>query len=115
MGSVTLAEMTEEMRRRVGENSGFGHTVKFDFGEDGKIFIDTVSVPNRVTNDDDEAETTVRVKFADFCKISSGQKSPAAAFMAGRLKVTGNVGVSWKLGSIIGPERAGRPADTDTE
>jgi len=115
VGSVTLAEMTEEMRRRVGENSGFGHTVKFDFGEDGKIFIDTVSVPNRVTNDDDEAETTVRVKFADFCKISSGQKSPAAAFMAGRLKVTGNVGVSWKLGSIIGPERAGRPADTDTE
>ncbi len=113
MENVTLAEMTEEMRRRVGENSGFGHTVKFDFGEVGKIFIDAVSVPNRVSNEDGKAETTVQVKFEDFCKISSGKKSPAAAFFAGRLKVSGNVGVSWKLGSIIGPERAGRPLDTE--
>ena len=112
MESVTLAEMTEKMRRRVGGNSGFGHTVKFDFGEVGKIFIDAVSVPNRVTNEDQAAETTVQVKFEDFCKIASGKKSPAAAFFSGRLKVTGNIGVSWKLGSIIGPERADHP---DTE
>ena len=113
MESVTLAEMTEEIRRRVGDNSGFGHTVKFDFGELGRIFIDAQSIPNRVTNGDDPADTTIAVKFADFCKIASGKKSPAAAFFSGRLKVSGNVGVSWKLGSIIGVERAGGPLDSE--
>ena len=105
---MTLAEMTDEIRRRVGENSGFGHTVKFDFGAVGMIFIDAQSVPNRVTNDDAPAQTTIQVRFDDFCKIADGTKSPAAAFFAGRLKVSGNVGVSWKLGSIIGVERAQR-------
>lgn len=108
MGTKTLAEMTEEMRHRVGDNSGFGHTVKFDFGEVGKIFIDAKSVPNRITNEDGPADTVIEVKFSDFCKIADGSKSPTAAFFAGRLKVHGNVGVSWKLGAIIGPER-GRP------
>ena len=103
-----LASVTDEMRRRVGEDSGFGHTVRFDFGEDGLLFIDAKTVPNVVNNDEAPADAVIGVKIGDFCKIADGTKSPAAAFMAGRLKVAGNVGVSWKLGSIIGPERAKR-------
>lgn len=102
---VTLAEMTAEMARRVGTDSGFGYKVKFNFGEEGIIFIDAKTVPHVVSNEDLPADTTIKVKYADFCKIADGSRSPAAAFMAGRLKVTGNIGASWRLGSIIGSDR----------
>jgi putative sterol carrier protein len=103
--SPTLADITSEMRRRVGVNSGFGHTVKFDFGEGGFIYIDAKNVPNSVTNEDGVADTTVRVKFSDFCKIADGSKNPVAAFMAGRLKVSGNLAVAPKLGLLIGHDK----------
>lgn len=103
--TVPLDEMTKEMERRVGTDSGFGYKVKFDFGDDGIIYIDAKNVPHVVNNEDLPADTTVRVKYKDFCKIADGSKSPAAAFMAGRLKVSGNIGASWRLGSIIGHDR----------
>lgn len=101
----TLEEMTTEMTRRVGDDSGFGYIVKFDFGDDGIIYIDAKNVPHTVSNENLPADTTIKVKFTDFCKIADGSKSPAAAFMAGRLKVSGNIGASWRLGAIIGSER----------
>ncbi|AHD11882.1 SCP2 sterol-binding domain-containing protein [Phaeobacter gallaeciensis] len=106
MTKPTLEEMTAEMRKRVGEDSGFGHTVKFNFGDDGVIFIDAKNVPHVVSNEDNDAETIVNIKFGDFCKISDGSKDPTEAFMAGRMTIDGNVDAGWKLGSIIGPDRA---------
>lgn len=104
--ALTLEELTKEMTERVGEDSGFGYVVKFDFGNGAFIHIDAKNVPNKVTNDDLSADSIVTIKLADFEKISDGSKSPTAAFMAGRMKVKGNVAAAWKLGSIIGPQRA---------
>ena len=41
-----LALATDKIRAAVGENSGLGKTVKLDFGDDGKIFIDGVDMSN---------------------------------------------------------------------
>jgi putative sterol carrier protein len=103
MPEPTLDEMTVEIRRRVGSDSGFGHTVLFDFGDAGCIYVDAKNVPHTVDNEPRAADTTVGVKYADFCKIADGAKDPTSAFMAGRLKVTGNVAAAWKLGSIMSP------------
>lgn len=103
MTESSLDEMTTEIRRRVGLDSGFGHTVLFDFGEVGCIYVDAKNVPHVVNNERRSADTTVGVKYGDFCKIADGSKDPTSAFMAGRLKVTGNVGAAWKLGSIMSP------------
>ena len=45
---ATLEEITEGMRDRVGEDSGLNATLKFDFGDDGVVFLDAESVPNVV-------------------------------------------------------------------
>lgn len=102
----TLEELTKEMTERVGEDSGFGYIIKFDFGDGAFIYIDAKNVPNKVSNEDLPADSIVSIKLPDFAKISDGSKSPTAAFMAGRMKVKGNVAAAWKLGSIIGPQRA---------
>ena len=55
-----LAQVTDHIRKAVGDNSGLGKTVKLDFGPEGKIFIDGASSPNQVTNDDKPADAQSR-------------------------------------------------------
>ena len=73
-----------------------GKKVKFDFGEDGKIYMDGTA--NKVTSDDGPADTTIKVKLEDFVAMAQGALDPTAAFMQGRLKVQGNMG---KLMSLM--------------
>jgi putative sterol carrier protein len=43
---ATLQEITDRMREAVGSDSGLGSSVKFDFGDEGKVFIDGGAVNN---------------------------------------------------------------------
>jgi putative sterol carrier protein len=96
-----LASVTENIRSRVGENSGLGKTVKLDFGADGKIFIDGVSVPNQVTNDDKPADAVISMAWADFEKLIEGSLDPMMAFMQGKMKIQGDMMVAQKLAPIL--------------
>jgi putative sterol carrier protein len=45
---------------------------------------------------------TVTVSLSDFNQITEGKLNPTAAFMAGKLKVSGDMSLAMKLQSIIG-------------
>lgn len=98
---MSLESATETIRTRVGEDCGLGATLKFDFGDDGVIMIDATTVPNVVTNDDTEAQCTVGVTLEDFESMLSGDLAPTTAFMGGKLKVDGDMGVAMKLQSVM--------------
>jgi putative sterol carrier protein len=98
---MTLEEITEGLRRRIGEDSGLGASVKFDFGDDGILFLDGKAVPNVVSNADEEADCTVRISKANFESLVSGDLDPTTAFMMGKLKVSGSMGVAMKLSSVL--------------
>jgi len=83
------------------EDSGFGATVKFDFGDDGMLFLDGVTVPNVVSNDDNEADCTITISLDDFESMLGGDLDPTTAFMMGKLKVDGDMSVAMKLSSLI--------------
>jgi len=99
---MDLAALTEKIRARVGDDSGLDATVKFDFGDDGMIFVDTASSPNSVSNEDKEADCTIRISMANFEKVVEGDMDPTTAFMMGRLKVEGSMGIAMKLSKIVG-------------
>jgi putative sterol carrier protein len=98
---MSLETLTEQMRERVGEDSGFGATVKFVFEDDSVIFLDGASTPNSVSNEDREADCTIRLTMDDFKNIRAGELDATTAFMMGKLKVEGDMSVAMKLQSVL--------------
>ena len=99
---MSLEQVTQGLRERVGENSGLDATLKFDFGDDGVVFIDGASTPNSVSNDDNDADCTIAMTMADFLSMVDGDLDATTAFMMGKLKVSGNMGIAMKLQTVLG-------------
>ncbi len=99
---MSVQQITEQMRSRIGEGGQLGKSVKFDFGSDGVVRVDDTAKPPVVDNQDLPADCTVKVSMADFTDIASGKTNPQMAFMMGKLKVDGDMSVALKLGSILG-------------
>ncbi len=102
MSADQLAAFTSSVREKVGDDSGLDATIKFAFTDGGVLFIDGKSSPNAVSNDDAEAQCTVKVSSEDFGKLVSKELDPMAAFMGGKLKIEGDMGIAMKLGRLFG-------------
>jgi len=76
-----------------------GKKVKFDFTDAGKIFLDGGA--NTVSTDDNPADTTIKMKLEDFVAMAEGKLDPTAAFMQGKLRVEGDMGVAMQLQSVM--------------
>ncbi len=79
---------------------GFDGSVKFMIEGEGAIIVDDAGV--RAGEEDDEADVTLSADADAFQEILSGDLNPTAAFMGGRLKVDGDMGMAMKLGSVLG-------------
>ena len=49
------------------------------------------------------AQCTVTMSDDDFLAMTSGTISPRRAFMSGKLKIDGNMGLAMKLGDVVTP------------
>jgi len=101
MSADQIGGIVTQMGQAIGENSGLGGTLKFDFGGDGCIYIDGKSAPNSVRAADDPADCTISIALDDFLKMARGELDPTGAFMQGKLKVAGDMGLAMKLGPIM--------------
>ncbi len=99
---MSLEQITDQMRTRVGASAGLKKSVKFDFGSDGVVRIDDSVSPAVVDNTDAPTDCTVKVSMSDFMDMASGKQNPQMAFMMGKLKVDGDMSVAMQLGSILG-------------
>lgn len=98
---MSLESMTQAIRAKVGDDSGLDATLKFDLGADGVIVIDGKSTPNTVSNDARDTDCTVGITADNLQAMLDGDLEPATGFMAGKLKVSGDMSVAMRLQRVI--------------
>jgi putative sterol carrier protein len=97
---MTLQEITTKMKEGASKKSAFGNSVKFTTDQ-GVVHIDGNQNPPSVSNDDKAADCTIKMEFADFDDLINGKLDGMTAFMTGKLKIEGDMGVAMKLQSIL--------------
>ncbi|HEX3810803.1 MAG TPA: SCP2 sterol-binding domain-containing protein [Rhizomicrobium sp.] len=106
MSSPQVTEIVSQMSKAIGDNSGLGGTLKFDFGEPGSVYIDGKSTPNTVADGEGKtADCTISVTLETFEKMIKGELDGTSAFMQGKLRVAGDMGLAMKLGPILAKAR----------
>ncbi|QFT29052.1 SCP-2 sterol transfer family protein [Labrenzia sp. THAF82] len=93
---MSLEQLTEGVREKV-SSGGIEESVKFDLGDTGQIFLQG----SDVSNEDAEADCTIKMTAEDLADLLSGDLDPTAAFMGGKMQVEGDMSVAMKLGSIV--------------
>jgi len=76
---------------------GFDGVAKFVVGDEGSIMIDN----DGARAGDDDADVTLIADADVFQAILEGDTNPTAAFMTGKLKIDGDMGMAMKLASVI--------------
>lgn len=98
---ASIEEITQQMKTAVGSDSGLGKTLKFNFKDEGVIYLDK----DDVTNEDKPADCTITVAKSDFDQIAEGKLDPTMAFMQGKLKIDGDMSVAMKLQPLLAKAR----------
>ena len=78
--------------------ANFDGTAKFDIDGEGAVVIDG----NGARAGDDETDVTLSADVDTFQGILSGDTNATSAFMTGKLKVDGDMGMAMKLASVLG-------------
>jgi putative sterol carrier protein len=98
---MDLPTATTALREKVGTSSDLGATLKFDCGADGVVVIDGAAKPSTVDNADRDTDCTITLTLDTLGEMMSGELNPTTAFMTGRIKVNGDMGVALKLQSVF--------------
>lgn len=108
MSSPQIDEIIKQMGSAIGADSGLGGTLKFDFGEPGSVLIDGKSTPNTVSDGEGKtADCTISVSLETFEKMVRGELDGTSAFMQGKLRVAGDMGLAMKLGPVLQKSASG--------
>lgn len=91
---MSLEDATALVRKHVGEDIGIHKTLKIDLGEDGLIVIDGRATPTAISNEDADADVTLKCSLKTFLGIVEGDVNAQMAYMMGKLKVDGDMGTA---------------------
>ena len=94
--SDVVAAAVDALNEKLGGN-GFDGIAKFEIEEEGAIVIDE----GGARASDDAADVTLCASADTFQDILAGNLDATSAFMTGRLKLDGDMGLAMRLGSVL--------------
>lgn len=94
---MTFESLTEKIRTLAAAKGGLGSSIKFAT-DVGNVFLSADGV---VSNEDNPADCTIKVSQSDLEGLMSGDLNPMTAFMFGKIKIDGDMGVAMKLKDLF--------------
>ena len=98
---MDIDSLIATMRKRLALSPKLGYRIKFDLKGEGAILLDGTEAPPLISAEDGEADTTLTLSIDNLERMVQGQLDPTLAFMTGKLKVDGSMGVALKLASLL--------------
>jgi putative sterol carrier protein len=96
--SDALNTALEKLREKIGGQSVNG-SVKFDFTDLGALVLDETGAR---LDDGTDADCTITANTETFKALFDGELAPTAAFMSGRIKIAGDMGVAMRMSGLLG-------------
>jgi putative sterol carrier protein len=98
---MTAQEVFEAIKVRAERASGIQGAFKFIVDGDKVVHIDAHQTPVQVSMEDKPADCTVRLTSDTLNDLLTGKANPATAFMFGKIKIEGNMGMAMALTKIL--------------
>jgi putative sterol carrier protein len=98
---MSLETATDQIRAQLPQLATLGYKVKFAIADEGVILVDARQMPPTLSNDDGEADCTIRLSEDRLAQLIDGRLSPTLAYTLGQIKVEGSLGVAMKLASLL--------------
>lgn len=98
---MSLQEATQKAKDHVGEDVGIRKTLKVDLGDDGVIYLDGRAQPNTISNEDADADVTIRCSMKTFLGLLDGKVNAQMAFMMGKIKIDGDMGTALQFAKAL--------------
>jgi len=98
---MTLEDIITGIQAKADNADPIGNTLKLKIGEK-IVHIDGTGDSNKVTSDDNDADCVVSIDEDNFKDLVKGDLNPMMAFMSGKIKIKGDMGVAMKLQSFLG-------------
>jgi putative sterol carrier protein len=98
---MSLEQIADRMRAQLPQLASLGYRVKFAIDGEGVVLIDATRTPPTLSNEDGEADCTIRLSQDRLQQLIDGRMSPTLAYTLGQIKVDGSLGVAMKLASLL--------------
>lgn len=95
--STMVDDAVTALNEKLGGEGLDGGTAKFEIEGEGAVVIDAAGARAA----DEETDVTLAADSETFKAILSGEENPTAAFMTGKLRVDGDMGLAMKLASLL--------------
>lgn len=97
---MNFNEVVDAVKSRADNAPPLGNTLKFKMGDE-QVILDGTGDKNTVSTEDRDADCTIEISKEDFGALLKGDLNPMNAFMSGKIKVKGDMGVAMKLQSLL--------------
>lgn len=97
---MTTEDIVNGIQAKADKADPIGNTLKLKIG-DKIVYIDGTGESNQVSTDDKDADCEVSIDEENFTSLVKGDLNPMMAFMSGKIKLKGDMGVAMKLQSLL--------------
>jgi len=98
---LTVSEFTEGIGRMITDTDGLDARIKIVFDDSSVILIDGKSSPCQVTNDNSDADVTLKMSLETFNQLYRRELNPAMAAMTGKIRIEGDLMKAMKLEGLL--------------